>query len=118
MVPRTYKMVCARASILLRGACVGHWLRGGVRSDALLLRKNDGSAAAGREKTRRIAPGLPKSEHEFLRDFAHEGGTDGMRVARALPLEPRDDPRASSRRPACSQGHRSYQPPGGLVLAG
>ena len=55
----------------------------------------------------------------FLRYFAHdEGDTDGMRAVRALPLEPRDDPRASSRRPACSQGHRSYQPPGGLVLAG
>src|SRR5918995_374348 len=55
----------------------------------------------------------------FLRYFAHdEGDTDAMRVARALPLEPRDDPRASSRHPARSEGRRGHGPPGGPVLAG
>jgi hypothetical protein len=58
----------------------------GVRSDALLLRRNDGSVAAGREKTKRITLSLPKREHKFLRDFAYEGDTDGMRVVRALLL--------------------------------
>jgi hypothetical protein len=51
------------------------------------LRRNDGSVAAGREKTKRITLSLPKSEHKFLRDFAYEGDTDGMRVVRALLLE-------------------------------
>ena len=89
-----------------------------VRSDALLLRRNNGSVAAGREKTKRITLSMPKSGHKVLRDFAYEGDTDGMRVVRVLLLELRDDPRASSCRPACSEGHRSYEPPGGLVLAG
>ena len=74
--------------------------------------------AAGREKTKRITLSMPKSGHKVLRDFAYEGDTDGMRVVRVLLLELRDDPRASSCRPACSEGHRSYEPPGGLVLAG
>ena len=50
------------------------------------MRRNDGSVAAGREKTKRITLSLPKSEHKFLRDFAYEGDTDGMRVVRALLL--------------------------------
>jgi hypothetical protein len=45
------------------------------------LRRNDGSVAAGREKTKRITLSLPKREHKFLRDFAYEGDTDGMRVS-------------------------------------
>ena len=51
----------------------------------LLLRRNDGSVAAGREKIKRITLSLPKSEHKFLRDFAYEGDTDGMRLVREGP---------------------------------
>ena len=40
---------------------------------------------------------LPRSEHKFLRDFAYDNDTDGMRVVRALLLELRDDPGLSSR---------------------
>jgi hypothetical protein len=85
-------------SILGSGAYVGHWLRSrGVRSDALLSRRNDGSVAAGREKTKRITVDLPRSEHTFLRDFVYECDTDGVRVVRALLLELRDDPSLSPR---------------------
>lgn len=97
MVPRTYKMVYARVSILWRGAYVGDWPWSGVWSDALLLRRNDGSVAAGREKTKRITVDLPRSEHKFLRDFAYDNDTDGVRVVRALLLELRDDPSLSPR---------------------
>lgn len=90
-------MVYARVSILWRGAYVGDWLRSGVWSDALLLRRNDGSVAAGREKTKRITVDLPRSEHKFLRDFAYGNDTDGVRVVRALLLELRDDPSLSPR---------------------
>ena len=41
--------------------------------------------------------GLPKSEHKFLRDFAYDNDTDGMRVVSALLLELRDDPSLSPR---------------------
>jgi hypothetical protein len=64
---------------------------------ALLLRRNDGSVASGREKTKRITVDLPRSEHTFLRDFVYEGDTDGVRVVRALLLELRDDPSLSPR---------------------
>ncbi len=84
-------------SILWRGAYVGDWLRSRVWSDALLLRRNDGSVAAGCEKTKRITVDLPRSEHKFLRDFAYDNDTDGMRVVRALLLELRDDPSLSPR---------------------
>lgn len=58
-----------------------------------------GSAAGGggREKTKRITVDLPRSEHKFLRDFAYDNDTDGMRVVRALLLELSDDPGLSSR---------------------
>jgi hypothetical protein len=57
-----------------------------------------GSArAAGREGTKRITVDLPRSEHKFLRDFAYDNDTDGMRVVRALLLELRDDPGLSPR---------------------
>jgi len=56
-----------------------------------------GSARAGREGTKRITVDLPRSEHKFLRDFAYDNDTDGMRVVRALLLELRDDPGLSSR---------------------
>jgi hypothetical protein len=56
-----------------------------------------GSAKTGREKTKRITVDLPRSEHRFLRDFAYDNDTDGMRVVRALLLELRDDPGLSPR---------------------
>ena len=56
-----------------------------------------GSARAAREGTKRITVDLPRSEHKFLRDFAYDNDTDGMRVVRALLLELRDDPGLSSR---------------------
>jgi hypothetical protein len=56
-----------------------------------------GSARTGREKTKRITVDLPRSEHKFLRDFAYDNDTDGMRVVRALLLELRDDPALSPR---------------------
>jgi len=56
-----------------------------------------GPARSGREKTKRITVDLPRSEHKFLRDFAYDNDTDGMRVVRALLLELRDDPGLSPR---------------------
>jgi hypothetical protein len=56
-----------------------------------------GSAGTGREGTKRITVDLPRSEHKFLRDFAYDNDTDGMRVVRALLLELRDDPALSPR---------------------
>jgi hypothetical protein len=56
-----------------------------------------GSARTGREGTKRITVDLPRSEHKFLRDFAYDNDTDGMRVVRALLLELRDDPGLSPR---------------------
>jgi hypothetical protein len=57
-----------------------------------------GSAGTGREgRTKRITVDLPRSEHKFLRDFAYDNDTDGMRVVRALLLELRDDPGLSPR---------------------
>ena len=56
-----------------------------------------GSARAAREGTKRITVDLPRSEHKFLKDFAYDNDTDGMRVVRALLLELRDDPGLSSR---------------------
>jgi hypothetical protein len=55
------------------------------------------SARAGREGKKRITVDLPRSEHKFLRDFAYDNDTDGMRVVRALLLELRDDPGLSPR---------------------
>jgi hypothetical protein len=56
-----------------------------------------GSAGSRREGTKRITVDLPRSEHRFLRDFAYDNDTDGMRVVRALLLELRDDPGLSPR---------------------
>jgi len=86
--PNVQDGVCSRVYSLWRGAYVGDWLRSGVWSDALhllLLRRNDGSVTAGREKTKRITVDLPKSEHKFLRDFAYDNDTDGMRFVREGP---------------------------------
>jgi len=54
-------------------------------------------AGTRREGTKRITVDLPRSEHKFLRDFAYDNDTDGMRVVRALLLELRDDPGLSPR---------------------
>jgi hypothetical protein len=51
----------------------------------------------GRGGTKRITVDLPRSEHKFLRDFAYDNDTDGMRVVRALLLELREDPGLSPR---------------------
>ena len=56
-----------------------------------------GSAGRRREGKKRITVDLPRSEHKFLRDFAYDNDTDGMRVVRALLLELRDDPGLSPR---------------------
>ena len=56
-----------------------------------------GSAGMRREGKKRITVDLPRSEHKFLRDFAYDNDTDGMRVVRALLLELRDDPALSPR---------------------
>jgi hypothetical protein len=56
-----------------------------------------GSTRTGRQGTKRITVDLPRSEHKFLRDFAYDNDTDGMRVVRALLLELRDDPGLSPR---------------------
>jgi hypothetical protein len=56
-----------------------------------------GSAGMRREGKKRITVDLPRSEHKFLRDFAYDNDTDGMRVVRALLLELRDDPGLSPR---------------------
>ena len=56
-----------------------------------------GGAERTKRATKRITVDLPRAEHRFLRDFAYENDTDGMRVVRALLLELRDDPDLSSR---------------------
>jgi len=73
--------------------------RGSRREQAGGQTPAGGSAAGGgaREKTKRITVDLPRSEHKFLRDFAYDNDTDGMRVVRALLLELSDDPGLSSR---------------------
>lgn len=52
---------------------------------------------ARREGTKRITVDLPRDEHRFLRDYAYDNDTDGMRVVRALLMELRDDPGLSAR---------------------
>ena len=50
-----------------------------------------------REGTKRITVDLPRDEHKFLRDYAYDQDTDGMRVVRALLMELRDDEKLSAR---------------------
>lgn len=57
----------------------------------------DSSPAKGRERKKRITVDLPIPEHKFLRDFAYDNDTDGMRVVRALLLELAEDPDLSER---------------------
>lgn len=52
---------------------------------------------AKREGTKRITVDLPRDEHKFLRDYAYDHETDGMRVVRALLLELRGDTGLSRR---------------------
>lgn len=54
-------------------------------------------AARRREGTKRITVDLPREEHKFLRDYAYDNETDGMRVVRALLIELRDNPGLSRR---------------------
>jgi hypothetical protein len=57
-----------------------------------------GSAAGVRRGgTKRITVDLPRDEHKFLRDFAYDADSDGMRIVRALLMELRDDPELSGR---------------------
>lgn len=46
---------------------------------------------AKRGGTKRITVDLPRDEHKFLRDYAYDHETDGMRVVRALLMELRGD---------------------------
>jgi hypothetical protein len=59
--------------------------------------KGAGSVGGRREGTKRITVDLPRDEHKFLRDFAYDADSDGMRVVRALLMELRDDPELSGR---------------------
>jgi hypothetical protein len=52
---------------------------------------------AKREGTKRITVDLPRDEHKFLRDYAYDHETDGMRVVRALLMELRGDSGLSGR---------------------
>jgi hypothetical protein len=52
---------------------------------------------AKREGTKRITVDLPRAEHKFLRDYAYDHETDGMRVVRALLMELRSDSGLSGR---------------------
>lgn len=47
--------------------------------------------ASRREGSKRITVDLPRDEHKFLRDFAYDNDTDGMRVVRALLMELREN---------------------------
>jgi hypothetical protein len=50
-----------------------------------------GGGAKKRGGTKRITVDLPRDEHKFLRDYAYDHETDGMRVVRALLMELRGD---------------------------
>ena len=52
---------------------------------------------AKRGGTKRITVDLPRAEHKFLRDYAYDHETDGMRVVRALLMELRGDSELSGR---------------------
>lgn len=55
------------------------------------------SRPARREGTKRITVDLPRDEHKFLRDYAYDNDTDGMRVVRALLMELQGDEALSTR---------------------
>ena len=52
---------------------------------------------AKRGGTKRITVDLPRDEHKFLRDYAYDHETDGMRVVRALLMELRGNSGLSGR---------------------
>jgi hypothetical protein len=56
-----------------------------------------GRGAKKRGGTKRITVDLPREEHKFLRDYAYDHETDGMRVVRALLMELRGDSGLSGR---------------------
>lgn len=56
----------------------------------------------GRPRTKpdrmvRVSVDLPRPEHKYLRDFAYDAESDGMRVMRALLEEMRDDEELAER---------------------
>ena len=65
--------------------------------DAATASAAKGRGAKKREGTKRITVDLPREEHKFLRDYAYENETDGMRVVRALLMELRGDSGLSGR---------------------
>jgi hypothetical protein len=56
-----------------------------------------GRGAKKRGGTKRITVDLPRDEHKFLRDYAYDHDTDGMRVVRALLMELQSDSALSGR---------------------
>lgn len=56
-----------------------------------------GRGAKKHGDTKRITVDLPRDEHKFLRDFAYDYDTDGMRVVRALLMELQSDSGLSGR---------------------
>ena len=64
---------------------------------AKAARDTESAASIRRGGTKRITVDLPRDEHKFLRDFAYDADSDGMRVVRALLMELRDDPKLSER---------------------
>lgn len=52
---------------------------------------------AGTTKPVRISVDLPKEQHRFLRRFALDADTDGMRIVRALLSELEEDARLAER---------------------
>ena len=55
------------------------------------------SKAPAEEKMVRVTVDLPRSEHRFLRVFAAQSGSDGMRVMRAALQELAEDEEFASR---------------------
>jgi hypothetical protein len=68
-----------------------------VQPAAAIPAEGSTTRATRREGTKRITVDLPRTEHKFLRDFAYDNDTDGMRVVRALLMELADDPELSDK---------------------
>ncbi len=78
----------------------GHAAKGSGTVSAV----SDGGAASGKKTAaarggtkKRITVDLFRDEHKFLRDFAYDADSDGMRVVRALLAELRRDEELSAR---------------------
>ena len=52
---------------------------------------------SAKPRTKRITVDLPIAEHRFLRDYAYDHDTDGMRVVRTLLAELAEDPELKTR---------------------